>query len=385
MPQSRSLIVSLIFLSLVALLHSGSLLAANVIIPSSPDLDAKSYLLMDFDSGEILANKSPDMRLSPASLTKIMTAYVVFREIASGHLGLDDLVTVSEKAWRTPGSRMFIEVNKQVSISDLLHGMIIQSGNDSSVALAEHVAGDEATFAELMNQHAQRLGMVNSHFENSTGLPHDNHFTTAHDLGILTRALIAETPEYYRWHAIKEFTYNGITQKNRNKLLWRDSTVDGVKTGHTEDAGYCLVASAVRDDMRLISVVMGTKSVEARANENQALLNYGYRFFKTHRLYRAGEVLTHSRIWKGAQETIPLGLTEDLYVTIPRKQFDQLDAKLTIDSRIIAPITSGQTLGRVRITLQNEEIANLPLTALGTVEEGSIFQRLTDEALLLIQ
>jgi D-alanyl-D-alanine carboxypeptidase (penicillin-binding protein 5/6) len=280
---------------------------------------------------------------------------------------------------------MFIEVNKKVSIGDLLHGMIIQSGNDASVALAEHVAGDESTFAELMNQHAKRLGMANSHFENSTGLPHENHYTTARDLSLLTRALIKETPDYYAWHAIKEFTYNGITQHNRNKLLWRDSTVDGVKTGHTEDAGYCLVASAVREDMRLISVVMGTKSEESRANENQALLNYGYRFFKTHRLYQAGEVLNYSRIWKGAQDTIPVGLTEDLYVTIPRKHFEELDAKLTVDQLIIAPVETGKTLGSVRVTLKGEEIVNLPLKALGSVQEGSLFQRLKDEALMLLE
>ncbi len=252
----------------------------TILIPAAPRVAAKSYILIDYNSGKVLANKNADEKLSPASLTKIMTVYVIFRELKNGHLTLDEKVTISKKAWQTPGSRMFVEVNKQVSIEDLLQGVIIQSGNDASVALAEHVAGDEATFAAMMNQHAERLGMSNSHFQNSMGLPSNNHYSTARDLAILTTAVINEFPEYYKWDSQKEFTFNNITQPNRNKLLWRDKSVDGVKTGYTADAGYCMVTSALREGMRLISVVMGTASVNARANESQSLLNYGFRFLK---------------------------------------------------------------------------------------------------------
>ena len=233
----------------------------------------------------MLAENNADAKLAPASLTKIMTVYVVFRELSNGHLHLGDMATISEKAWKTSGSRMFIDLGNQVKIEDLLQGVIIQSGNDASVALAEHVAGDESTFADMMNQHAARLGMTNRHFKNSDGLPVEGHYTSARDLAILTTALIKEFPDYYRWFSQKEFTFNKITQHNRNQLLSRDESVDGVKTGFTDDAGYCLVASALREDMRLISVVMGAKSANARANENQTLLNYGFRFFESHRLY----------------------------------------------------------------------------------------------------
>jgi len=274
-------------------------------VPSAPDINASSYHMIDFHTGDVLATKNPDIKLAPASMTKIMTALIAFRELNQGNMSLGEKVRISEKAWRTPGSRMFVEVNKFVTIDELLHGMLVQSGNDATVAIAEHIAGNEVTFAELMNQVAKELGMTNSHFMNSSGLPDDNHYTTARDLTILTQALIAESPELYKINAIKEYTFNGITQQNRNKLLWRDSTVDGVKTGHTEAAGYCLASSAVRDNMRLISVVMGTNSVEARNDANQALLNYGYRFYKTHLLYKAQQSLTTTRVWKGAQQTMP--------------------------------------------------------------------------------
>ena len=255
-------------------------------IPAPPEVGAKAYILADHFSGRVLAESNADQRLEPASLTKIMTAYVVFRELAKGNLKLDTMVTVSEKAWRTEGSRMFAQVGAQISVENLLKGMIVQSGNDASVALAEHVAGDEAVFAQVMNQNAERLGMKNTHFKNSMGLPDPDHYTTARDLFILTSALISEFPEYYQWHAIKEFLFNGIKQTNRNRLLWQDSTVDGVKTGHTEGAGYCLVTSALRDGMRLIAVVMGTKSDKLRAQANQTLLNYGFRFYETRALYK---------------------------------------------------------------------------------------------------
>lgn len=314
-----------------------------------------------------------------------MTAYVVFRELNNGHLSLDEKVTISKKAWQTPGSRMFVEVNKQVAIEDLLKGMIIQSGNDASVALAEHVAGDENTFAQLMNQHAKRLGMNNTHFTNSMGLPGPDHYTTARDMATLTRALIREFPNYYGWYSLREFTFNDITQQNRNKLLWRDKSVDGVKTGHTEEAGYCLVTSAQRSGMRLVSVVMGTSSVNARTNESQSLLNYGFRFFETHRLYKAHEPLSEAKVWKGDNDKVDLGLAEDLYVTIPRRHYNDLKAVINIDSRIMAPVAEGEKFGNVTVKLAGETVANKPLIALNSIDKGSFVQRLYDEAMLMIQ
>ncbi|WP_031434801.1 D-alanyl-D-alanine carboxypeptidase family protein [Methylomarinum vadi] len=371
-------------LVLAALLQTASA-ADNILIPAPPTVAGSSYFLMDFNSGRVLVEKDADEKLPPASLTKIMTVYVVFRELSNGHLSLDEKVTISKKAWQTPGSRMFVEVNKQVAIEDLLKGVIIQSGNDASVALAEHVAGDEATFAALMNQHAQRLGMTNTHFENSMGLPSENHYTTARDLATLTQALIREFPDYYKWDSQKEFTYNNITQHNRNKLLWRDESVDGVKTGYTEEAGYCLVASAKRNDMRLISVVMGTANENARANESQTLLNYGFRFFETHRLYEGMAPLTETRVWKGDNKQLELGLLHDLYVTIPRRHFNDLKAETIVDKRITAPVKEGEAVGTLNVTLAGDVVVNKPLVALNTVSKGSLVQRLYDEALLLME
>jgi D-alanyl-D-alanine carboxypeptidase (penicillin-binding protein 5/6) len=355
---------------------------AEILTPPAPLVAATSYIVQDHNTGKVLAENNANAKLAPASLTKIMTVYVVFREIGNGHLHLEDNVTISQKAWQTSGSRMFIEVNNQVTIEDLLKGVIIQSGNDASVALAEHVAGNELTFADMMNQHAERLGMTNSHFLNADGLPNPDHYTTARDLAILTRALIKEFPDYYRWFSQKEFTFNKITQQNRNKLLWRDETVDGVKTGFTDDAGYCLVASALRDNMRLISVVMGAKSVNARANENQNLLNYGFRFFETHRLYQGKTSLTEARIWKGDTKNLQLGLAEDLFVTIPRRHYNDLKAVITIDKNITAPVKEGQKLGSVNVNLKDEALANKDLIALKSVDKGNLFQRLYDEAML---
>lgn len=368
---------------LLGFLSSPVLVAGNL-VPAAPIVGASSYHLMDFHSGKILAEANADKPLEPASLTKIMTAYVTFFELVNGNLKLSDKVTISEKAWRTGGSRMFIEVNKQVSLEDLLKGTIIQSGNDSSIAIAEHIAGNEATFAELMNQHAARLGMANTHFTNSTGLPDSEHYSTVHDLALLTRSMILDFPDYYKWHAIKEFSYNDIKQYNRNKLLWRDSSVDGVKTGHTEEAGYCLVASAKREDMRLISTVMGSKSATSRVDDNQALLNFGFRFFKTHKLYKAEEKLTETRIRKGQIEALPLGLSRDLYVTIPRRHYKDLQATMEIDNHIIAPITRGDTFGTVKVMLGAETIVKEPLVALQAIPKGNILKRLFDDVLMLI-
>ncbi|KAB7623766.1 D-alanyl-D-alanine carboxypeptidase family protein [Alkalilimnicola sp. S0819] len=358
---------------------------ASIPVPAPPQLAAPSYLLLDFHSGHVLAEKAPDERRDPASLTKMMTAYVAFSELRAGNMRLDEMVTVSEKAWRAPGSRMFIEVGKQVSVEDLLRGIIIQSGNDASIAIAEHIAGSESTFAQVMNTYAQRLGMNNSNFLNATGLPNPNHYVSTRDVALLAAALIRDFPEYYQWYSQKQFSFNGITQYNRNKLLWRDPSVDGLKTGHTNAAGYCLASSAQQDDMRLVAVVMGTASEKARADDSQALLNYGFRFFETHRLYGASEALSQARVWKGAREQLPLGLEQDLYVTIPRRQYDRLDASMSMESQIMAPVDAGSTLGKLVVRLGDTVLAERPLVALDPVKEGGLWQRLSDEVLLMFE
>jgi D-alanyl-D-alanine carboxypeptidase (penicillin-binding protein 5/6) len=358
-----------------------SVQAANM-IPAPPQIAATAYLVMDADTGEILLEKNADERFAPASLTKMMTSYIVEYEISRGNVSEDDLVPVSEKAWRTPGSRMFIREGTQVKLGDLLRGVIIQSGNDASVALAEYIAGGERAFADLMNQHATMLGLKNTQFRNATGLPDPEHYSSPHDLALIGRALIQQFPEHYSIYSEKYFTYNDIRQPNRNRLLWRDDSVDGIKTGHTEEAGYCLVASAKRDDMRLISVVLGTNSEEARAQETQKLLAYAFRFFRTHKLYEANQVLNQTRVWGGAVDQVRLGLDEALSVTIPRGQRDQLEASLDLDRVIKAPIARGQVLGRVVVTLDGEEVKSVPLVALDAVAEGGFFKRIWDEILL---
>ena len=346
--------------------------------PAPPVVGSKSYLVIDAQTGRELASLDPDTPLPPASLTKLMTTYVVFKALAQGQINLQDEVTISEKAWRMPGSRMFVEVGKRVSIDDLLHGVIIQSGNDASVALAEHIAGTEDVFAQIMNQYAQQLGMLSTHFANATGLPAEGHVTTARDLATLARAMINEFPEHYSWHSIREFTFNDITQSNRNKLLWRDPSVDGLKTGHTEEAGYCLVASAERDGMRIISVVMGTASEKARADGSQALLNYGFRFFETRLLFKAGEEVTTARVWKSANETSRLGVLEDLYVTVRRGTYDQLESTIDMPSIIEAPVGAGQPLAELKIKLGDSEVLGAPLRALEDNPVGSLWQRTKD-------
>jgi len=374
-----------LFFGLLVTVFQANAETAEITTPPPPPIAATAYILQDYHTGKVLAENNADAKLAPASLTKIMTVYVVFRELGNGHLHLEDMATISEKAWKTAGSRMFVELGNQVKVEDLLKGVIIQSGNDASVALAEHVAGNEATFADMMNQHAARLGMTNSHFKNSDGLPMEDHYTSARDLAILTAALIKEFPDWYRWFSQKEFTFNKITQHNRNQLLSRDESVDGVKTGFTDDAGYCLVASAIREDMRLISVVLGAKSANARANENQSLLNYGFRFFESHRLYEGKKPLNEARIWKGASKTIPLGLAEDLYATIPRRQYKDLKGVITVDEKITAPVTEGTKLGSVKVSLKDEMLADKDLIALKTVEQGNIIQRLSDSVLMMME
>lgn len=370
-------------LALLLLLVNTVLIAASV--PEPPQVAASGHLLIDFDSELAISQDNADKRLEPASLTKIMTAYAVFRELRAGNLSRDDMVLVSEKAWKTGGSRMFIEVGKQVSVDDLIQGMIIQSGNDACVALAEHIAGSEEAFAGLMNEHATRLGMSDTHFTNATGLPHKDHYTTPADILKVTKATIQEFPELYALYAEKEFTFNDIRQHNRNKLLWRDESVDGVKTGHTEAAGYCLVSSAKRADMRLLVVVMGTAGEEARAKESLSLLNYGFRFYETHKLYGAGDSIRTGRVWKGASENIQLGLQDDLAITVPRGRYDELDATTRINQSIEAPVSLGQTLGRIIITLDGEELVSVPLVALEEIEESGFIGSMVDSVLMLFE
>jgi len=354
---------------------------AATLIPATPKIKAKGYLLIDFHSGRVLAEKKSDQRLEPASLTKILSSYVVAYELANGNITLDDEVHISGMG----GSKMFVREGTEVPILDLLRGIIVQSGNDATVALAEHIAGSEDAFVSLMNQHAAELGMLDSHFINSTGLPHKNHYTTPRDLAKLATALIRDFPEHYKRYSTKKFTFNNITQYNRNKLLWRNDSVDGIKTGHTEAAGYCLVASAVRDDMRLISVILGTRSDATRSAESQKLLTYGFRFFETHRLYAANEPLTTARIWKGAQQDLSLGLAEDLYLTIPKGQYKKLDANMNLDARIVAPAKKGQSFGSVNISLGDETYAQRELVALSDIEKGSLIDNLIDEIKLLFE
>jgi len=358
---------------------------AEILTPAAPTIAASAYILQDFHTGKVLAENNADAKLAPASLTKIMTVYVAFQQIKKGSLHLTDIASISQKARDASGSRMFLEIKDQVKIEDLLKGIIIQSGNDASIALAEHIAGQESTFADMMNQHAARLGMKNTHFTNSDGLPIENHYTTARDLAILTTALIKEFPDYYPWFSQKEFTYNKITQHNRNLLLGRDESVDGVKTGHTDDAGYCLVASSLREGMRLISVVMGTKSSKARADENQKLLNYGFRFYESHRLYEGKKPLKEAKLWKGASDTVPLGLAEDLYATIPRRHYDDLKATIMVDKKITAPIKEGDKYGSVSVTFKGDVVAQKDLIALKPVETGNIFQRTYDSIMMIME
>ncbi len=367
------------FFALLALLFAFNALAVELRpIPAPPIIGAKSYIMIDGTTEHELASLEPHLSLAPASLTKLMTAYVVFQTLRQEQIQLQDEVTVSEKAWRTPGSRMFIEVGKRVKVQDLLLGMIVQSGNDASVALAEYVAGSESAFVELMNQYAQRLSMHTSHFVNATGLPDDDHYSTARDLATLARAIINEFPGFYEWYSIKEYTWGDISQPNRNSLLWRDASVDGMKTGHTDDAGFCLISSAKRDGMRVISVVMGTASAKARLDGSLALINYGFRFFETRLLYKAGEEITRTRIWKSSKEFTSLGVLDDLYITLPRGSYESLESVLNIPSILMAPVTEGQALAEIKVSLNGNDLLQEQLRALDDNPSGSFWQRTID-------
>ncbi len=347
-------------------------------LPAPPQLSAVSYLLLDYDSGQILAEKEPDKQIEPASLTKMMTAYVVSLEVERGNVAFDDDVIISEKAHAAIGSRMFLEQGKTVKLWDLLKGLIIQSGNDASVAVAEHIAGSEEAFTLLMNQAAADMGMSSTNYMNASGLPHPDHYTTANDLAILSRALIRDYPEEYILYAVRQFEFNNISQPNRNKLLWRDDSVDGIKTGHTEAAGYCLVASAKRDEQRLISIILGTKSEKIRAAESQRLLNYGFRFFKTAKIYAAGEIVKEARIWMGKERVVPLGVKDDWFITMPRDEMIDLHRQIELSEYIKAPARIGQQFGRAVLTSGDKIVGEVPLLALEKIEEGSVLVRMKD-------
>ncbi|MDW3095630.1 MAG: D-alanyl-D-alanine carboxypeptidase family protein [Gammaproteobacteria bacterium] len=352
--------------------------AEPVPIPKAPMINAKGYILLDHYTGTVIAENNADERNDPASITKLMTAYVVYKVLSEGSIQLTEEVLISEKAWRAIGSRMFVEVGKRVIVDDLLQGLIVQSGNDASIALAEHIAGSEDAFVGMMNIEAARLGLLSSHFTNVTGLTHEQHFMTARDIAMLSSAIIRDFPDQYKRYSQKEFTFNGITQHNRNKLLWRDPTVDGLKTGHTDAAKYCLASSAKRDDMRLVSVVLGAPSSDARATHSQALLNYGFRFFESHKLYSAGQVLLKKRAWYGAKKEVSLGIKEDITITIPRGRYNDLKPFMQVASTLEAPIEMHQSVGKVVINLDDAKFTEVELVALESIQEGSIMQRISD-------
>ena len=354
-------------------------------IPAAPKLQASGYLLVDAINGEILVEHNAEEPLPPASLTKMMTAYIAEREITEGRISFDDQVPVSVKAWKTGGSRMFIREGTEVRLEDLLRGIIIQSGNDASVAVAEYIAGSEDVFADVMNQTAISLGMTNTQFKNATGLPQEGHYTTAKDLSILAARIIQDFPDTYPIYEEKNFTYNGIKQANRNSLLFRDPTVDGLKTGHTEEAGYCLVASAERDGFRLISVVMGTASEKAREQETTKLLQYGFRYFSGKTLFTAGEPLPESarKVWFGEMESVDLAPTEPLYVTLPLGRESAIQATLDAPDTLDAPLEAGAVVGTVKIMLGERVLAESPVAVAEAVPEGGLFKRLMDFVLRL--
>ena len=377
----------------VALLIVGAVLlvasnVVNAVQPGKPSVDSSSWLLMDYETGNVIMEENADEQLPPASLTKMMTSYIIADQLHKGNINNEDKVLISENAWaQNPklkgSSLMFVEVNKYVSVEDLHRGIVIQSGNDASIAMAEHIAGSEDAFADLMNQYAKRLGMNSTHFMNSTGLPHEQHMTTARDLGILARALINHFPEDYSLYAEREFSYNGITQQNRNELLG-DTTlgVDGIKTGHTEAAGYCLVSSAEKKGMRLISVVMGTDSMGARASESRKLLNFGFRFYTNVKAFAAGKALKQAEVWKGEEEQVSVGLAQDAVLTVLKTEKDQLKANYKLNGKLMAPIQKGQVVGEVYFNMGDKVVKRMPMVALDTVEEAGFFGRMWDSMAL---
>ena len=383
MPRAHILKSSIAFVVLTAL--AGFSVAEKPLTLPPPNMQATSYILLDAKTNKVIAEQNSDQRKAPASLTKIMTGYLVEQEINLGRLGLEEEVQISVNAWRTGGSKMFIREGTRVTVGDLLKGVIIQSGNDASVALAEHIAGSEFDFAGLMNEQAKALGMNDTNFENPTGLPNDNHYSTAQDLAKLTRALINEYPQQYEVYSEKRFKYNDIDQPNRNKLLWRDRSVDGVKTGYTKDAGYCLVASAEREGMRLISVVLGTTSDEARMRESQKLLSFGFRNFETQTLYNANSELRAEPVFYGTLESVGLGVVEEVSVTVPRGYYKDIQAEISVPIQLEAPLVTGQIVGRLKLVLADEVIYEGDVVTLLDVPEAGVFSRLGDFVFLLFE
>ncbi|MDB2589804.1 D-alanyl-D-alanine carboxypeptidase [Candidatus Thioglobus sp.] len=364
----------LLILSVASLAFNAQ--AAIFITPKAPDIGAAAYTVLDFNSGKTLASHNADVKRSPASLTKLMTSYVVFQLINDGRASLEDEVRISKKAWKTGGSKSFIEVGKNIKLETLLKGMIIQSGNDSSVALAEHIAGTEGTFATYMNEYARELGMKNSRFENASGLPNKDQYTTAADMAILSAAIIRDFPQFYPWYSQKEFTYHGIKQRNRNKLLWSDHTVDGLKTGHTKKAGYNLVASANRVGMRLISVVLGSTGVEARTAQTQKILDYGFRFFETQRLK---DINKEVPIKSATKDSLKVGTTSQASFTLARGQFKLSDQVIQLNSELSAPVKKGESIGKLLIQFEGKTIASVPLVALEDAEQAGFFSRMLEK------
>ena len=371
---------SLFFLLSIALFQTA--VAAPRIIPAPPQLATEGHILLDAATGTVIIEENAEMRLPPASLTKIMTSYIIASEIQQGRISLDDLVPISVKAWKMEGSRMFVREGTEVKVSDLIRGIVIQSGNDASVAMAEFIAGDEQAFADIMNQVAQKLGMTRTQFKNATGLPDEGHYTTAKDLSLLARALIRDFPEHYKLYKEKYFSYNDIRQANRNSLLWRDDAVDGMKTGHTEAAGFCLVASAEKKDMRLVSVVMGATSERSRSTESQKLINYGFRYFESVKLYDGLESLRRVKVWGGLHESLDVGIEAPARLTIPSGARGALAAEVTLDPVIKAPVSPGQILGLLRISLEGETMLERPVVALNGVDEAGLVSTLIDEVSL---
>ena len=367
---SFSCILALQFLAL-------NIFAANV-VPQPPTISASNYLLLDSKSGQVLAEKGIDEKVNPASITKMMTSYVIADSLKKGRISLDDEVFISENAYKAEGSRTFVEINTRVKIMDLIRGLVIQSGNDAAIALAEHLAGSEDAFVQTMNSYAKELGMQNTSYANSTGFTDDNHYTTARDIAILSKALINNHPEHYAIYKEKEFSYNGIKQNNRNNLLWRDDAIDGIKTGHTEAAGYCLAASAVKKNMRLISVVLGTNSSNARINASQTLLNYGFSFYEAQTLYTPDKEILQQKIWKAEEDTVSLRVNEPVHVTIPRGRYQDLKISSNISSQIIAPVSQTTSLGTLDISLDGVTIASAKLYPAQNIAEAGFFKRSAD-------
>jgi len=381
----RFRLLALYFLLAACLCLPQSGFSALQRIPDPPAISAIGYILVDANSEEIIAKNNANERMEPASLTKLMASYIVASALKQGKVKSTDMVKISDKAWNMKGSRMFVRGGTSVELEKLVMGMVVQSGNDATIALAEHIAGDEESFVKMMNETAQKLQLLDTHFANATGLSNDDHYSTPRDMTMLGLALIRDFPEHYERYSVKEYTYNGVRQFNRNQLLWKDKTVDGIRTGYTDAAGYCLVASAKRGSMRLISTVLGTKSEEARLSETQKLLTYGFRFFETHKLYSANDELTQVKIWKGSIDNLPLGLEQDLYITIPRGQYDKLEASMNITSAITAPVAKGEVFGNVVINLGSKQVARRDLVSFADVDNGSFWHNLIDTVRLWIK